>query len=104
MAKNTSRADENRCRESLVAVIEAFESQEALANFCEVSPQTVSEWVRKSRRIPICHVDRLSVELRVPPSELRPDLARILKEVPLERVRVARVANPPESPRPYSPF
>ena len=68
------------CARAIAETVRAFESQENLARFCKVSPQTVSEWVRKSKRLPIQHLERLAIEMEVPPAELRPDLAAILKD------------------------
>ncbi len=74
-----SRQDERACRAALRNVVNSFGSQENLSAFCKVSPQTVSEWVIKSQRVPIQHVEKLCIAMQVPPSELRPDLSEILR-------------------------
>ena len=74
------------CEEALLWVVNRLGGQSSLARYCEVTPQTVNEWVKSSKRVPMRYVADLSKSLRVSPKDLRPDHADILKGKPITRL------------------
>lgn len=59
---------------ALRRAIDAAGSQAALADRIGVAQQTISVWVRRSKRVPAEHVQRVARATGVPPEALRPDL------------------------------
>gem|GEM_PF-6313256 len=66
-------------RTGLLLVIDTFGSQAALAEFCAVTPQAVSDWATGTGQIPLKHVEAISRRTSLIPAMIRPDLAPILR-------------------------
>lgn len=63
--------------DAILRAVELLENQAAIARLCNVSPQAVSQWVAKTRPIPLKHAKAIehATEGQVTARQLRPDLA-----------------------------